>query len=219
MIRGETLSNKPDLIGQKFGRLTVVAEAPNYKSGKARWRCVCDCGGETITATNQLRSGRTKSCGCLRIEAATQTRKNVATHGMTGTRIYKCWSGMKGRVKRNDHYKSVTICDEWKNDFTAFYAWSIANGYSDNLTLDRIDTTGNYEPSNCRWVDYKVQENNRTNNHIIEIGGVRRTASEWSRITGIQAATLIIRHNAGWPESDMLIPPDLNNANIRRNRV
>lgn len=213
------MSNVADILGQRFGRLVVAERLSNYSGGKARWRCVCDCGGEANTSTNQLTSGKTKSCGCLRRETASKTGKMSAVHGMVGTRIYKCWRGMKDRVKSNKNYKDVRVCDDWNNSFQSFYLWAINNGYSDSLTLDRIDPYGNYEPSNCRWADYKVQENNRTNNHIIEIGGVRHTASEWSRITGIQAATLIIRHNAGWPESDMLIPPDLNNANIRRNRV
>lgn len=140
----------------------------------------------------------------------------VPKHGMYGTRIYKCWLGMKDRVKRNPHYKGVSICDEWANNFTQFYKWAAASGYRDDLTLDRIDTTGNYEPGNCRWVSYKIQENNRTNNRLVTIGKETHTLAEWSEISGIGAQTLRCRIVSGWPESDLLMKPDLNNANIRR---
>jgi hypothetical protein len=97
--------------------------------------------------------------------------------------------------KAHKHYydKGITVCEQWLNDFKSFYEWSLANGYSDNLTIDRINNDGNYEPNNCRWVDMKTQCNNRKTNFIINYNGNSHTLSEWSEITGIKAPTIRAR--------------------------
>ena len=126
---------------------------------------------------------------------------NTGTHKMSYTRIYKTWQGMKSRCSyMNDrHYKDyggrgIKVCDGWQ-EFEPFYRWAMANGYSDNLTIDRIDVNGNYEPSNCRWADRKSQANNRTNNKVIEYKNERHTLSEWSEILCINYSTLAARLN------------------------
>lgn len=98
-------------------------------------------------------------------------------HGKKNTRLYRIWLQMKNRCFniRTNRYKDyggrgITVCDEWKNDFTKFYDWSILNGYQENLTIDRIDNDGNYEPSNCRWVTVKIQNRNSRSNHLITFG-------------------------------------------------
>lgn len=203
-----------NLIGKKFGKLTVVERAPNNKQGKAMWKCVCDCGKEKkkpVTG-HELKVGIVRSCGCIKSESLKGINKK---HGMTGTRLWHIWQGMKERCKRNPNYENVKICDEWKS-FEPFYKWAVESGYSDDLTIDRINTSGNYEPINCRWVSFKVQENNRKNNLRITINGETHTAAEWGDITGINSATIRFRYNAGWPESDLLMEPNLSNAVIRR---
>lgn len=119
------------------------------------------------------------------------------THGKRNTRLYDIWHGMKNRCynENNDRYrdyggKGTTICNEWKNDFQSFYDWSMANGYKDNLTIDRMDTDGNYEPSNCRWITNKEQQNNRTDNHYITFNGETRTLKEWSELLDVNYSTL-----------------------------
>lgn len=205
-----------NLIGQKCGKLTVVERAQNNKSRKAMWVCVCDCGKakKNAVAGYDLKSGKVRSCGCIKSESLKGINK---THGMTKTRLWSIWSGMKQRCKRNPSYRGISVCDEWMN-FENFYKWAMSNGYSDDLTIDRIDCFGNYEPSNCRWTTFKVQENNRRNNLRITVNGVTHTVSEWSDLTGIGRETIRNRVASGWPESDIFMEPNLANAYIRRNR-
>lgn len=126
-------------------------------------------------------------------------------HGMRHTRIYIIWRAMRQRCNnphtinyKNYGGKGVRVCDEWNNDFMSFYNWSVENGYNDTLTIDRINASGNYEPSNCRWITQKEQQNNRTNNHRILFNGELHTMAEWSDITGIKKATIGARLKKGW---------------------
>lgn len=126
-------------------------------------------------------------------------------HGMRYTRIYGIWKAMKQRCfdsncRNFSKYggKGITVCHEWKESFQTFYEWAISNGYSDCLTIDRIDVNGNYEPSNCRWATQKKQQNNRSNNRILEFNGVCHTLAEWAEITGISKGTIWARLKCGW---------------------
>lgn len=118
------------------------------------------------------------------------------THGDSGTRLYNIWSTMWQRVSNPNtiNYqlyggKGVKVCVQWK-DYVNFKEWAINNGYCDELTLDRIDSNGNYEPKNCRWVSWYVQGNNRSNNHIITYKGRTQTLSQWAREIGMSPKTL-----------------------------
>ena len=180
------MGNKVNLVGQSFGYLKVTDRVIDSKHQKAYWKCTCSCGNETIVSTSDLRSGHTKSCGCKKFES------HNSTHGMKHSRIYQIWCEMKKRCylqssKSYPHYggRGIRVCDEWIDNFPAFYQWSMDSGYSDSLTIDRIDTNGNYSPENCRWSTHSEQQRNRTNNLYLEYNGETQTLSEWCRRYGV----------------------------------
>ena len=157
--------NENELIGKRFGRLVVLAEADKGAQGKRRWLCVCDCGGFTVTGKSNLISGNTKSCGCLHGEMAAQRQYK---HGGKGTRLYNIWKNARQRC-RNTHnpdyckwygVRGIKFTQEW-DDFSKFREWALANGYTDTLTLDRIDPNGDYGPDNCRWATWAEQRHNQ----------------------------------------------------------
>lgn len=185
-----------DLTKQRFGKLVVVERTSNAGKQPA-WKCICDCGNSCIVTGTHLKQGHTKSCGCLQKERTSNAKK---THGMSNNRLHKIWDMMKTRcynAKDNTYQyygaRGVIVCDEWKNNFKAFYDWSMMNGYADNLTLDRENVNGNYEPSNCRWVTMKTQANNKRWNRHITYNGETHNIKEWSELTGIKYTTLYER--------------------------
>ena len=168
-----------DLTGQKFGRLTVL----EYK-GNSKWLCKCDCGNIRIVRAYDMKIAKTISCGCYNKEHS----KNLHTiHNCAKTKIYNTWCNMKSRCynKNNERYKiygarGITVCQEWLDDFINFYNWAMANGYSDELSIDRIDVNGNYEPSNCRWANIELQSNNKRSNRFYTFNNETLTLKQWS---------------------------------------
>ena len=195
-----------DLTGQRFGRLLVIRRGENTTRGQAQWVCKCDCGNTKQIASASLVKGATKSCGCLRKEMTKQRGLNNKTHGLSKKRLYYEWVGMRQRctyekdTKEYANYggRGITVCDLWMNDFLAFAKWALANGYKDNLTLDRVDNNRGYSPENCRWATVKQQSNNRRTNRILEYKGKRLTLTEWSEILGINKNTILSRLRRGW---------------------
>ena len=153
--------------GNVYSRLTVLSYAGTNKDKKSLWLCQCECGNTKVVVGKHLRSGLTKSCGCLNYENL-HIKKIAKKHGKYNERIYRIWQDMKSRcydpkVPCFKYYggRGITVCDEWKNSFEEFDKWSMKNGYADNLTIDRKNTYEGYSPDNCRWITIQEQQKNR----------------------------------------------------------
>lgn len=175
-----------NLIGKKFGRLSVIDFCK--KNNTFLWKCKCDCGNETLVSATSLYSGTSKSCGCLKKELLSEEKR---THDDSKTRLYRCWISMKNRCynDKSETYrywggKGIAVCESWKNSFEDFKKWSIANGYKNDLTLDRIDINKNYEPKNCRWVPKSEQPKNCSQNVYFRVNGENFCLSDTLKITG-----------------------------------
>lgn len=190
------------LVGQKFGRLTVIKiDHMDYRH-ESHWLCECDCQDRTIISVSRshLLSGNTVSCGCYRSD---NMRRRSTTHGMSSTRLYNIWEHMRNRCddennERYDRYggRGIAVCDEWE-DFENFRDWALDNGYSDELTIDRRDNDGGYTSENCRWVDSFTQANNTSRNRYISYGGETHSVAEWARILGVKYRIMLYRINHG----------------------
>lgn len=198
-----------DLTGNRYNRLTVMSRTPNHK-GKVTWLCQCDCGNTKEIAGASLVAGNTQSCGCLAKERSSAASKK---HGGLDTRLYRIWRNMKSRCHcpsaakyHNYGGKGIDVCNEWI-DFTGFRAWAMGNGYSDELTLDRIDGNGDYCPDNCRWATFKEQNNNTAQNHILHHDGFSGTIAQWAERIGLPYKVLSERIRRGWATERALTTP------------
>lgn len=190
------MSRLKDITGQKFNRLLVVSRAENSKSGKASWNCKCDCGNMVVVWGSNLRNGHTQSCGCLQRE---RTSEASTTHGKTHTKIHTVWKTMKQRCFCKNHHKfkdyggrGITVCDEWKNDFQAFYDYvsELPHFGEEGYSIDRINNDGNYEPGNVKWSTLKEQARNRRTCRYVYYNGEFLTIAELSEKTGVPAKKL-----------------------------
>lgn len=211
-----------DLVGQKYGRLTVTARAPNSPRGKKRWWCKCDCGNtkDKPVLSYDLTSGRVRSCGCLYFES----NKGInVKHGLSNTRLFNIWSSMKQRCYnpkavgyKNYGARGIVVCDLWRDDFSSFRSWALSHGYSEGLTIDRINNDGGYSPDNCRWIPMKLQQNHRRNNHRVVYCGETYTIAQLALKFNISAATLAWRIAHNWDQNDWGRTPAYNNKYTRR---
>lgn len=197
---------KLDLTGQRFGKLVVIRE--DGKLGQyTAWLCRCDCGNEKRVRTNTLRAGSTKSCGCGIVEA---TRKRTIKYSIRNNKLYHVWYGMIDRCKNPKHKfyhryggRGISVCNEWEN-YESFAEWALRNGYSEGLSIDRINNDGNYEPSNCRWTTMKKQHNNTSQCRYETINGITKSVSEWAEEYGVKHGLVLHRLARGIPIIDAL---------------
>jgi len=154
-----------DLTGQRFGKLVVLRKTDLRRKGKILWICQCDCGNMHQAMSSRLISGHTKSCGCYQREKITEMN---LTHGGSHSRLYSIWASMKTRCsnpnyKKFDYYggRGITVCHEWQESFETFRDWALANGYRDDLTLDRKNGDKGYFPENCQWATWSEQRLNQ----------------------------------------------------------
>lgn len=197
-----------DIIGNKFGRLTVIKCIRKDEKRRPIIECKCECGNTIAAISYNVVRGATKSCGCLQKEIARESAKlgtkKITKHRKSNTRLYSIWQDMKSRClnKKSHEYKDygargITVCKEWEKDFLNFYNWAINNKYSKDLTIDRINVNGNYEPKNCRWATKEEQGNNRRNNHLIYYRGEYLTVTRLSKIVNISVNALINHNKKG----------------------
>lgn len=189
-----------DLVGKRFGRLSVIKLVGRNTSKKLVYLCECDCGNMVEVVGAELRNGHTQSCGCLRKQIVQEQK---TTHGLSKHKIRSVWRNMIARCENPDAegYKNyggrgITVCKEW-HDLEVFAKWAFESGYSEELTIERKDVNGNYCPENCCWATMKVQCNNKRDNHFIEAYGKIRTLAQWSDITGISPSLIRYRLNKG----------------------
>lgn len=193
-------------IGDEINFLTIQKLYSNKTCD-----CICRCGTELKgIRLYSMRCGNTKSCGCYNRELT--TKRNMS-HGDSKTRLYKIWLGMKKRCynpnsERYDHYggKGIVVCDEWLK-WENFKAWANANGYEENLTIERKDYDKDYCPENCEWIPLSQQANNRSMCHLITVNGETHNITEWSKITGLSRACINSRLQRGWSEEKAITTP------------
>lgn len=178
--------------GEKYGRLTAVKEVE-----KRKWLFECDCGNQKVISKYDVKRGHTQSCGCLHKENTSKARK---VHGDTDSRLYYIWENMKKRCYktnadrfRNYGARGITVCEEWKDSYLNFYNWAHNNGYAEDLTIERIDINGNYEPNNCTWATREEQAKNRTTNKWVVIDGKEHSPLELEKMYGIPVKTIYAR--------------------------
>lgn len=193
-----------NMVGKRFEGCVVISREGSNKDKKATWRCVCKCGKEFVTTGKSIRLKLIKSCGCLKISRIKEVGFKNKTHGETKTRLYNIWHGMKKRCRTKSdtsfkYYggKGISVCDEWESSYEVFRDWANANGYEDNLTLDRLDNNGDYSPENCKWSDLYEQARNRSNNVRVDFKGENMTLSQVAENLGISTSLLQYRINRG----------------------
>lgn len=215
--------------GQRFGDLTVLYETTRHisKRMERRFVCRCACGNTTIVWLEALSKGKTQSCGCHQKLFASNLCKSRAKHNKHPKALYSRWSDIKKRCYNKNSWaykyyggKGVKMCHGWLHDFNSFVKWAFDNGFNDNLTIDRIDNNGDYEPSNCRWI---TQEENSHKKHVdngtliyITYKDVTDTLKGWAWRRGLTTHALYNRlFIKKWPIDRALNQP----LRTRRNTV
>ena len=188
-----------NIIGETFGRLTVLCQVGREK-GRVSWYCRCACGGFKITDSKALRTGKTASCGCLRV-----------AHGLSGSPLYKVWASMRERcnnpkAKSYEHYgaRGVSVCERW-GDFETFL--KDMGPRPNGASIERNDNDGDYEPSNCRWATSLEQAQNTSRTRLITAGGETRTVTEWERKLNGCCSLIQTRLKLGWAEEAACLTP------------
>lgn len=213
------MAHRIDLTGMRFGMLVAVSPLSvwNGRPGSKRvvfWKCDCDCGRKVKVRSGNLRAGKARSCGCSTTRFASDSIKK---HGKYLSSEYKSWCSMKQRCHNPNNPKyhryggrGITVCEGWLNDFSQFL--SDMGPRPKGTTLERVDNSGGYHPSNCVWADRLTQQNNISTNKIVTAFGESDTLSNWSRRIGIPKDCLRTRLRRGWPvESALTRPVEIKN--------
>jgi hypothetical protein len=209
-----------DHTGDRFGKLVLLRYAgfrPMADRNKNHlWLCRCDCGKTKVIAIRNMQCGGTKSCGCMHV--------GHPKHGLSGDQIYRVWGAMKGRCNnpryagyKNYGGRGISYDPRW-NDFGVFME-EIGNQWADGLEIDRIDNNGNYTKENCRWVTRSENQNNKRNNAVVEINGIKKTKTQWMRSVGLPRASFDNRIGLGWSVERTLDTPLRRFSHPRTNRL
>ena len=190
------------MIGQRFGKLRVTASAPPAESGNVQYKCRCDCGKRSVVTASNLRIGKTKSCGCLRVASAARATIAATTHGMKNTGIYRVWNSMLNRCRNpsvpqypNYGGRGIKVCARWKKFENFFADMGVCPA---GLSLDRVDVNGDYRPSNCRWATQKQQSRNTRKTIWLEHRGVVKSLRDWEDDLGLPKEVIYGRIKNGW---------------------
>lgn len=203
-------NNDPKWIGQRFGMLTVIGFV--HKNRAWHWKCKCDCGKDIVTIAGNVKQGLSKSCGCMGAQMASSRLKR---HGMSGSRLNGIYKNMKRRCysPQDRFYKDwggrgIKICDEWLLEGGKFfYEWALANGYQDDLSIERMDVNKDYSPDNCCWIPVKEQAWNRRTSHMIEYDGQTKCLSEWCKVLHLNEKVIRQRIIRGMNFEDAIKTP------------
>ena len=207
---------KNNIIGKRFGRWTVLEEAPSDNPSQPKFWCICDCGNKSSVYMYSLLSGRSRSCGCIQKEEASKVNYK---HGFYKERLYHVWDGMKQRCNNPNHVaysnyggRGISVCEEWSNDYTKFREFMLAHGYDPGApfgecTIDRIDNDGNYCPENCRVISAQEQQNGKSNVFSFILDGKRTTISGAARMRGKTRSCLQYRLSHGWNLEEAIEEP------------
>lgn len=202
----KTKANRTDIIGDKFGRWTVISFSHVDESNILFFNCECSCGTKKKVRKGGLKQGASRSCGCLNLELVRKRAIQKKAKGrVKDERLYNIWQSMKQRCNDENHsefqrygMRGIEVNEKWNNSYAEFKSWALNNGYSDELSIDRIDNDGDYTPSNCRWSTPKEQANNRSNSLNISFEGEEMTLAQWSEKLNIPYSCLYGRLNNGW---------------------
>lgn len=185
------------MVGEKYNYLTVIEEWRNDRH-QLICRCKCDCGNESVVPMHKLKTGRIKSCGCMRSKLISEAK---TVHGMRSSILYSKWSAIKRRCYNvhDSHYKDygargISMCKEWCDDFSAFEKWALSTGYKDDLSLERIDVNKGYAPDNCCWIKMEEQAKNKRNTVRVIYKGVPRRILEIAEEEGCSYKTISSRY-------------------------
>ena len=201
-----------DLVGRRYGKLTVVAHSGvhTYSNGRKVhiWDCKCDCGNTKRADAGNLKSGNVRSCGCLFQPSVISTK-----HGMSRSTEFYIWSGILARCYNQNSAayhryggRGIQVCDEWKESFEAFYK-DMGDRPSNNHSVDRIDNDGDYSPENCRWATRQEQGRNTSSNRWFTYNGKRMILADWAKEVGMPLARLHTRLKRGWTFEDAITIP------------
>src|SRR6516162_6561004 len=199
-------------ISQQFGWWTVIDPAIQDRRTNQKVLCRCRCGNEKYVYLGNLRSGKSKSCGCFRDE---RVRATNSTHGWSRTKLHRCWTGILTRCDnpKNSHYhryggRGITVCPEWR-DFRTFMTWALSHGYEEDLTIERIDNDGPYSPDNCRWATWQENRRNKSGAILITAWGETKHLAAWAEDARCSVTYLVLRGRIrlGWePERAITTP-------------